>query len=196
MIEIEDLKDVKDFEQIESNLEIKYYVSMDKKRRMIDSIVDAIVKKDETGMYTYNSIILEVYKKASMISLYTNIKLLNDNFENYDILVRNGLLGYVETKIYENSLYGDIPDFELYYDLLEERVKDKIRNNSINHIMSRRTKELVETVDHTMEHLNKMLDKGDPNKIAKYLSKSFDYLINKLPDMSKFDIDQLVNKGK
>lgn len=195
MIKIEDLKEIKDVKEI-NGLELYDYIPMEYKMGMIDGIVKTIVKKDEKGMYNYNSLTLEIYEKVSMISLYTNIEVDQDDVENYDILMKNGLLNKIEDEMYQNRERYEIPDYQLYYDLLEERIKDKMRENSFEYIVAERTKELTDSIDVTMEHLNKMIDKGDPNKIAKYFSKFMEQLTKKLPDMSQLNFDKLKNKGK
>ena len=46
-----------------------------------------------------------------------------------------------------------------------------------------------------MEHVNQMIDKGDPNKIAKYLSKGIEIVAKKLPDLSSVDIKSIIEKS-
>lgn len=184
MIKIEELRNVKHIKDIEG-LEIKKYVSIREKKAMIDSILDVLVTEDENGMYTYDSMLLEVYKKVTAVSLYTNIKLLENDYENYDIMMGSGLLKEIEEYCEDDEWNSDVYDF---YMLLDDRIKDKMRENNIDHAIAKGVQDVVKIIDNTMEHVNCMLDKGDPNKIAKYLSKGVEMIADKLPDMSQLDV--------
>lgn len=185
MIKIEELRNVEHIKDIE-DLEIKKYVSIREKKEMIDSILDVLVKEDENGMYTYDSILLEVYKKVALGALYANVELLEDDFENYDIMMESGLLKGIE-KLTEDDIYD-------FYILLEDRIEDKMRENNIEHAVAKGIQDVVKTIDNTMDHVDGMLDKGDPNVIAKHLSKGVEMIAKKLPDMSKLDILEEMKK--
>ena len=80
--------------------------------------------------------------------------------------------------------------------MLDERIEDKLAQNSMDNIFALRTKEVMQLLERTMGHLDAMLDKGDPNTIAKHLSKGVEMIAKKLPDFSKFDIERYLSNVK
>lgn len=183
MIKIEDLKDVKTLQEIEG-LEIKQYVPIREKELMIEALVDILVRKDENGMYVINCIEKEVKAKVAMISLYTNIEITEDDYLNYDILMKNELL----------YMIWDYTDVDNFFCMLDDRIENKLNENSIERVASEKMSDIVKIVDNTMSHVNDMLDKGDPNKIAKYLSKGIEMIADKLPDFSKLDVTKPIKE--
>lgn len=195
MIKIEELREVKNIEDIEG-LEIKAYIPIKTKEAMINGIVNNVVKETENGMYTYDSALLEVMKAVGAFALYTNVELLKDDYENYDIVMNNRLLSQLECYLQglEDSTLNIFSDVDDFYNLLDSKIEDKMRENTIEHAVAKGVQDVVKIIDGTMEHVNGMLDKGDPNKIAKYLSKGIEVLASKVPDFSKFDVEQLIMK--
>ena len=63
-----------------------------------------------------------------------------------------------------------------------------MRDNSVEHILAERSNDMIISINRMFRHINKMIDKGDPNKIAKYLSKGIEAIANKLPDLSALDV--------
>lgn len=178
MIKIEELK-VKKIDEIEG-LEIKTYVPITLKMKIAEKLSDKLIEEDSVGVCRCNPVDAMVAKKVALIALYTNIELLDNDYNNYDILSNGYLMQY-----FERYIGNDADDF--YY-VVDTTLKNRLEEmNSINHIFASKATDVVNIIDKTMDHINDMLDKGDPNKIAKYLSKGIEMIAAKIPDFSNVD---------
>lgn len=191
-INIEELKEIMHDEEklreMSNVVEVKEYVPIREKIAMIDGLIDIIVKENEYGVLVYNSIDLQVLMSVACVSLYSNIEISGDDYENYDILCQTGLLSEIEN---EEAQY----DIDEFYKMTVKRVQDKIQENSLNHIMAKKADDALIIFERTMRNLDKMIDKGDPNIISKHLSKGVEAIAKKLPDFSAIDITKKF-KGK
>lgn len=185
MIKIEKLKDVENINEIE-DLEVRSYVPLREKELMIEELLKVLLKQNGS-LYTVNSIDKEIKSHLAVITLYTNIDITNDDYLNYDIIHKNGLYNKIEDKAYH-----DIINF---IDLLELRIDDKLKENTYEKIVDNRLNEMMIVFDETMNHVNKMIDRADPNKITKYITNLIKPLLDKIPDFSKVDILEYI-KGK
>lgn len=179
MVKIEDLKG-KDLKDVVKIIEIKRNIPIRNQIATINALTGVILIRDDYGMLTYNSTIKDIMAKVAFASLATNIGLYDDDYDNYDVLQSVGLFEYLH-----NSLGNCMPNFER---MLDDRINDIMRENSIEHVLAVRTDEMLTYVNRTLKHVETMLDKGDPNKIAKYLSKGVEAIANKLPDMSALEV--------
>lgn len=186
MIKIEDLKNITNIEDVEG-LELKKYVSILDKKVMADAIVEAVVEKNEDELYTVDYFVKEVQEKVAIVGLYTNVELTEDDMLNYDIASSCGLINYLEESI------DDVWSFS---SILSDAIEIKIEENSVNHIVARFLKNTTGLIENTLYGVDRMLDKGDPNKIAKYLSKGVEMIAAKMPDFSKVDIMDVANRKK
>ena len=178
MDKIEELKG-KDIEEIVGMIEINNDISIRNKIAAINALVGTLLTKDNYGMYTYDSITKDIMTKVTYVSLVTNIDLYDDYYDNYDVLQSTGLFDYLD----DNNL--SLFNFE---QMLDDKIYDIMRENDVEHILAERTDEMLMYVNRTLKHVDSMLDKGDPNKIAKYLSKGVEAIANKLPDMSALEV--------
>ena len=176
-VKIEDIYD-KDLNEVLNMIEIEKHVPIRNQVATINALVGIILEKDEYGLFTYNSVTKDIMTKVAFISLATNIQLLDDDYDNYDILNKTGLLDYIK----------DYSDFNMFYDMLDKRIRDIMRDNSVEHILAERSNDMIISINRMFRHIDKMIDKGDPNKIAKYLSKGIEAIANKLPDLSTLDV--------
>lgn len=176
-VKIEDIYD-KDLNEILDMVEFEKHVPIRNQVATINALVGIILEKDEYGLFTYNSVTKDIMAKVAFISLATNIQLLDDDYDNYDILNKTGLLDYIK----------DYSDFNAFYDMLDKRIRDIMRDNSVEHILAERSNDMIISINRMFRHINKMIDKGDPNKMAKYLSKGIEAIANKLPDLSALDV--------
>lgn len=176
-VKIEDIYD-KDLNEVLDMVEFEKHVPIRNQVATINALVGIILEKDEYGLFTYNSVTKDIIAKVAFISLATNIQLLDDDYDNYDILNKTGLLDYIE----------DYSDFNAFYDMLDKRIRDIMRDNSVEHILAERSNDMIISINRMFRHINKMIDKGDPNKMAKYLSKGIEAIANKLPDLSALDV--------
>lgn len=176
-VKIEDIYD-KDLNEVLDMVEFEKHVPIRNQVATINALVGIILEKDEYGLFTYNSVTKDIMAKVAFISLATNIQLLDDDYDNYDILNKTGLLDYIK----------DYSDFNAFYDMLDKRIRDIMRDNSVEHILAERSNDMIISINRMFRHINKMIDKGDPNKMAKYLSKGIEAIANKLPDLSALDV--------
>lgn len=179
MIKHEDLKNIK-IEEIE----IKEYVPMIHKMAVANLLLKSVVSENEHGVYTYNTNLWEMTKDVAFISTYTNIEITDNDYENYDAVKSSGILEAIKDHFYElnNDEYWD------FHNVCDNALGDLLEQNSVENIVAKKTTQVVSMIDRTMGHLDNMLDKGDPNKIAKYLSKGVEMVAAKLPDFSKVDV--------
>ncbi|MCI6090036.1 MAG: hypothetical protein MR695_05670 [Solobacterium sp.] len=176
-VKIEDIYD-KNLNEVLDMVEFEKHVPIRNQVATINALVGIILEKDEYGLFTYNSVTKDIMAKVAFISLATNIQLLDDDYDNYDILNKTGLLDYIK----------DYSDFNAFYDMLDKRIRDIMRDNSVEHILAERSNDMIISINRMFRHINKMIDKGDPNKMAKYLSKGIEAIANKLPDLSALDV--------
>lgn len=176
-VKIEDIYD-KDLYQVLNMIEVEKHIPIRNQVATVNALVGIILEKDEYGLFTYNSVTKDIMAKVAFISLATNIQLLDDDYDNYDILNKTGLLDYIK----------DYSDFNVFYDMLDKRIRDIMRDNSVEHILAERSNDMIISINRMFRHIDKMIDKGDPNKMAKYLSKGIEAIANKLPDLSALDI--------
>lgn len=176
-VKIEDIYD-KELSEVLDMIEVEKHIPIRNQVATINALVGIILEKDEYGLFTYNSVTKDIMTKVAFISLATNIQLLDDDYDNYDILNKTGLLDYIK----------DYSDFNAFYDMLDKRIRDIMRDNSVEHILAERSNDMIISINRMFRHINKMIDKGDPNKMAKYLSKGIEAIANKLPDLSALDV--------
>ena len=154
---------------------------------MADAIVEAVVEKNEYGLYVVDYFIKEIHEKVAMVGLYTNVELSEDDVLNYDIASSCGLIDYIEEEV------NDVWSFS---SILSDAIEKRIEENSINNTVARFLNDTTKLIENTLNSVNGMLDKGDPNKIAKYLSKGVEMIAAKMPDFSKLDIIDIANNRK
>ena len=170
-------------------LEVKHYIPVAEKYIYAGKLVDTFVKEDEYGMLYCDSTVQNVIKTVGMVVLYTNLELLEDNYASYDILKETGAIEEIEKMIGRDCLE--------FYNIVEDITSERIsRHNDINHIIARKADDALAIFNRSMKSLENMMDKGDPNKIAKYLSKGIEMIAAKLPDLSKLDVFESINKIK
>lgn len=151
---------------------IKNNVSIVTQRELIEKLIKNITYENEYGLIEYNSINIEVCKLVSFASIFTDLELLVNDYENYDILDSSNI----------KHVFKD--EYRKYEALFDSRMEDKIREHSIDYLVLRQVDRLTDKAIDVMDMFNKVLEKGDPNKIAKYLSKGIEMVARKLPDFS------------
>lgn len=191
-INIDDLKGKTYKECLEAGVKIEYSVPIMAEKESIESVADQLLYEDEDGLLTYDPILKDIMVANAITILYTNIELSDKPFDDYDILNECGLL-----EQYEWANDGKCTEFDGKLNCV---LTQRLTTNDVNHIVARALKSMIKTFDNTMNHVNGMLDKGDPNKIAKYLSKGIEMIANKMPDFSKVDVmeslQEQINKNK
>ena len=183
------IETLKGLTELPETVQVRNYVPMQEKHVVADKFADMIIRQDDADMMYVDHVLERVVKSIGMVALYTNIQIVDDNYVNYDILKENGLLGKIE------DLIGE--DCAEFYSIIDDIINTKMEvNNSISHIIARTSNDAMMILNRTMKHVDSMIDKGDPNKMAKYLSKGIEMVAAKLPDLSKLDVFQAIDKSK
>lgn len=173
---------------IVKNLEIKKYIPFKTKAELAEGIIKKILKKDENGVMYIDVIGKELILTMAAVAGYTNIILSDNSLEDYDLIKNSGLMDQIEL------ISGN--DFRFFKELIDKMSYEIVGcYNHPNAIIARGMNSMIKTMDSTMEHVNQMIDKGDPNKIAKYLSKGIEIIAKKLPDLSSVDIKSIIEKS-
>ena len=154
-IKIEDLKS-KNYKEVEG-LEIYKTCPIVLQKAMIDSVINNLVKKDEYGIYSYDEFDKEVLKCVACASLYTNIELSENDYDNYDILNESDIIDI----LYTNSNF---------YFMFDSVVKNKMKENSIEHTIAKSTKDIVDILELNNEELIDLYE--EILKHIKYLNDS------------------------
>lgn len=189
-IKIEDLRnDMSLFDGVH----FEKYVPIAVKEAMIEKLVEILVKSDEHGILRVNSIEKEIMTKIAIVMLYSNIEVSDLPYDDYDTIMEYGIYEvlYEFVSKERENLMNDVEDFIF---MLDCRIDDKLKENSIEYMAARKADDVVAIIDNTMNHVNGMLDKGDPNTIAKHLSKGIEMIAKKLPDFSKVDITKPIKE--
>lgn len=169
-------------------VEVGYFSDYSVQLAMINEIVKNFVTKDENGIYSYSSVVINTKVMMAVIVLFSNIELTNNDSHNYDLLMKSGV--YDE---YPDLVYSDyVQKFESAVDL---SIKDIMERNSYSYILADKSEKFIKMLDNTFGHLNSAIDKGDPNTIAKHLSKGIEVLAKKMPDFSNVDAIAALSKA-
>jgi len=191
-----------DKERMETTVEefvIKDYVPVLVKETAIRTALDNIIEEDDTGLLTINPVKKRVYLVVTTVYIYTNIELKDDEsaYATYDRLMADGTYAKIEDYFYENSRSRNFfnSDLDEFNDLFEDMIHQRLEENSVLHIAKEKSEQMLLIFDETMQHVDRLIDRGDLNTFAKYLDRMGNYLISKLPDLSKLDVDKII-KGK
>ena len=193
-IKIEDLKDKKNVKEcFDAGVKVENTIPVVLQKSMVETIADMLLKEDDDGVLTYDPIEYMILTAVATASLYTNIQLSDNDYDNYDILNGCGLAEYL-------TGYNDKSSCSSFDIMLIDVLNHKMEANDVSHIVAKSAKQMLNIFDNTIKHLNSMLDKGDPNKIAKYMSKGIEMIASKMPDFSKIDltkdIKEQIDKNK
>ena len=81
-------------EKLKKDLEVKSYLSIKDKRKLVEQIIDDTIIYD-SGLFKFNGIDQLVYYNMRCIEAYTNLELSNDIEDDYDALVSSGLMNKI-----------------------------------------------------------------------------------------------------
>ena len=79
---------------LKKKLDVKEYISIKDKKRLIDAIVNECILYED-GIFKFDNIDKYICFTMRAIELYTNIELSDDIEDDYDLLCQNGLLNSV-----------------------------------------------------------------------------------------------------
>lgn len=159
------------------------YVPIDEKLEQIRKMIPMFIEL-KNGVYEYEPTLRRIVETILIYKLYTNIEITEFSKGVYDSL--NTI----------NADFKDVKDVNLLHLTIDDVVEGFLQKNTINNMIANATVKITDYLGDFMEHVNLMLDKGDPNKIAKYLSKGIEVIANKMPDLSDMDQEKLLEKLK
>jgi hypothetical protein len=81
-------------EKLKKDLEVKSYLSIKDKRKLVEQIIDDTIIYD-SGLFKFNGIDQLVYYNMRCIEAYTNLELSDDIEDDYDALVSSGLMNKI-----------------------------------------------------------------------------------------------------
>lgn len=113
-------------EKLKKDLEVKSYLSIKDKRKLVEQIIDDTIIYD-SGLFKFNGIDQLVYYNMRCIEAYTNLELSDDIEDDYDALVSSGLMNKI-LSTFENE-YTEILSLlqmQCDYILLDNSVTAKI----------------------------------------------------------------------
>lgn len=81
-------------EKLKKDLEVKSYLSIKDKKKLVEQIVDDTIIYD-SGLFKFNGIDQLVYYNMRCIEAYTNLELSDDIENDYDLLCQSGLMNKI-----------------------------------------------------------------------------------------------------
>ena len=125
--------------------------------------------------YTCNEIEKLMLSRLYMVALYTNIEITEATFEIYDELLT--------MNIFEEVLEAN-EDAQEFLDIVDLKCAEFEKNNDMNHIVAEYFNRFLMNVDESMDHINSLLDRIDPNELNVSLGKGLEVFANKIPDLN------------
>lgn len=190
-ITLEDLKK-DDFDLSEVKISTEY-MPLEEKIKHATEIVERSVTTNQYGYIWVNHVFYEMARLLYKVLLYTNIDLNFSDFsiETYDLMKKKRVDEAIDWNT--DEFCTDVFEFD---DVVNNIMLDKKQENKMENIMAKASENFFSLLLDMGEHVNGMLDKGDPNKIAKYLSKGVEMMAKKMPDFSQFDVQHYLESIK
>ena len=186
-ISIEDLKSGKvNWSEIEV---MKEYMPYAEKLKYAMGVVSSCIEVNQYGYLDIDYLMLNILKSLYHAYLFTNVEIKDFSIDEYDILKQSN----VDTTIWGRDDVDNMDDFD---NIIDSVLRGEKQKNSIENVLANASKNTIELLVDIGNHVNSLLDKGDPNKMAKYLSKGVEMLAKKAPDFSKFDVQHYLENTK
>lgn len=152
-------------EKFKKNLEIKYYLPLKLKQKLVQEIISNCMEEKNEILYV-NYFIKEMVYKLCILSYYTNYQFTDEI--DYDSLQEIRAFDYVLDEITKNNK-DEIPKLEL---LLCETVREqKEAYNSLSTIISKKLNEIIKTIpdknewSKILKNAVKILNKSNPEVV-------------------------------
>lgn len=161
------IKDINQFDVvIDKNIDVQSLLTVSR------TITEYCVKKNDYDINEYDENKAMIYLNLLFASRYTNIELNNEEpLNSFNELFALDIL----------PLFEENKHFQLLVKIFNNDVNALLRENKIENVIAKQLSSLSIDVGNVASHLNKMIDKVDPNIIVKYLSPSLDKLVEKVP---------------
>ena len=151
-------------DKIKKDLEVKSYLGIKAKRKLIEDIVDETVIY-ENGLLKFNGVEQYVVYTMRCIEAYTNLELSDDLEEDYDALCSCGLLAKIlRTFDDEYQSVLSLLQMQCDYVLMDNSVTSKI--NVVLNSMTDTLKKIADGVEKKMNEINP----EDLQKVTELLS--------------------------
>ena len=165
------------------------YMPYAEKLKYAKSLVDNVTAVNKYGYLVIDYQMLDILKTLYKVYLFTNIEIKDFSIEEYNIIKKYNLEDEVD-------FMEDIYDPLNFVDVVDNEIKTLKSAHNLENVLAKMSENAFSLLFDMGEHVNMMLDKGDPNKVAKYLSKGIEMLAKKLPDLSKFDVQGYLENVK
>lgn len=155
-------------EKFKKNLEIKYYLPLKLKQRLVQEVISNCMEEKNEVLYV-NYFVKEMVYKLCILSYYTNYQ-FTDKID-YDSLQEIGAFDFVINEIMRNN-EDEISKLE---SLLCETVQEqKETYNSLSTIISKKLNEIIETIpdknewSKILKNAVKILNKSNPEVVQAF----------------------------
>ena len=163
-IKIEDLNK----ENMQELKRINFYVPVEEKIKVLELILNNSTEY-VNGVVKMDRVAVKISLSIMRLPLYLNVLIKTSSFDAYNRIQIFGLEGLID----EDELME-------WNELLENMIKNIYENNTYKNIYANVLNEFSKKIEPVLENVNNFLDKGDPNKIAKYLSVGLEKIANYL----------------
>ena len=85
--------------------------------------------------------------------------------------------------IFEEVLEAN-EDAQAFLDIVDLKCVEFEKNNDMNHIIAEYFNRLLTSADESMNHINALLDRIDPNELNASLGKGLEVFAKKIPDLN------------
>lgn len=145
------------------------------KAEYANRIANQCYSREGSLAYTCNEIEKLMLSRLYTVALYTNIEITEATFEIYDELLT--------MNIFEEVLEAN-KDAQAFLDIVDLKCAEFEKNNDMNHIVAEYFNRFLMNVDESMDHINSLLDRIDPNELNASLGKGLEVFANKIPDLN------------
>lgn len=120
-------------EKLIKDLEIKSYLSIKDKKKLVDKIIEDTIMYD-SGLFKFNGIDQYVSYNMRCVEAYTNLELSDDLEEDYDVLCSTGLLQKI-LRTFESEYQAILSLLQMQCDyiLLDNSITAKL-NETLNNV--------------------------------------------------------------
>lgn len=138
-------------EKLKKDLEVKSYLSIKDKKKLVEQIVDDTIIYD-SGLFKFNGIDQLVYYNMRCIEAYTNLELSDDIENDYDLLCQSGLMNKI-LATFENE-YTEILSLlqmQCDYILLDNSITAKV--NVLLSVVTNGVDKLSDSIIDTLKNI-------------------------------------------
>lgn len=156
------------------------HVPFDELYRLAQTIVEQITTENENGMKDISFSLLDMVERSLFYVDFSNI-----DFEDLSLI---GVFDWMSLSLSEEQAYlTDIPAYNILRGLVYNSIREVEAENRNFDARNRMYRTLEKRADAIGAKLEAMVERTDPNKVAKYMSGALNIIAKKLPDVSDPD---------